>query len=41
MDSSIKYNYKYKETQFTVYFGLTFEDKFEQQLGKIFFSVFF
>ena len=23
----------------TVYFGLHFEDKFEQQLGKIFFSV--
>lgn len=27
------------ENQITVYFGLHFEDKFEQQLGKIFFSV--
>lgn len=34
-----KYTYVKRETQFTVYFGLTFEDRFEQQLGKIFFSV--
>jgi hypothetical protein len=39
MDSPRKYKDIYRETQFTVYFGLTFEDRFEQQLGKIFFSV--
>jgi hypothetical protein len=39
MDSTRKYTNIYRETQFTVYFGLTFEDRFEQQLGKIFFSV--
>ena len=27
------------ENQITVYFGLHFEDRFEQQLAKIFFSV--
>ncbi len=29
-----------EENQITVYFGLHFDDRFEQQLGKIFFSVF-
>ena len=29
-----------KGNQITVYFGLNFDDRFEQQLGKIFFSVF-
>lgn len=28
----------FEKTQFSVYYGLTFEDRFEQQLGKIFFS---
>jgi hypothetical protein len=34
-----KYSCPDAETQFSVYYGLTFEDRFEQQLGKIFFSV--
>ncbi len=29
----------YLENQFTVYYGLGFDDRFEQQLAKIFFSV--
>ena len=40
MDRFLEYIMNYKENQFTVYYGLGFDDRFEQQLGKIFFSVY-